>query len=226
MLQVKVSKSQVSRGMIILDAFIKLIKKRGHKITLRSDKSYVVIAGEEIGFSLREKTKREQDPKSTYSYTIAKPLGILILKMWSYHDKEWQDGTVKLDHQLESIMLRMEEEARYLAAFHEQARKHHEEFIEKERQKQAIAEREKKELEDFKAMLAKSKRWGEAVILRNYIQEVERQNVGTNRMDQEKLEWIKWAKAKADWYDPFIEREDEWLKDFDPKFLESSVRHS
>jgi len=156
MLQVKVSKSQVSRAMIILDAFIKLIKKRGHQIKLRSDKSYVVIAGEEIAFSLREKTKREQDPKSSYSYTIAKPLGILVFKMWSYHDKEWQDGTVKLDHQLESIMLRMEEEARYLAVLHEQARKHHEECREKERQKQAIAERKKKELSDFKAMIEKS----------------------------------------------------------------------
>ncbi|GIQ70066.1 hypothetical protein XYCOK13_28900 [Xylanibacillus composti] len=31
-------------------------------------------------------------------------------------------------------------------------------------------------------------------------------------MTEEDLEWIDWAKKKADWYDPIIAREDEILK--------------
>jgi hypothetical protein len=54
MLQVKVSKEQISRAMIILDAFIKMVKRRGYTVVVRNDKSYVQIGREEIQFSLRE----------------------------------------------------------------------------------------------------------------------------------------------------------------------------
>jgi hypothetical protein len=205
MLSVKVSSNELSRAMIILDAFIKMVKKRRYEVTIRNDESYVVILGKEIRFSLREKTNRVPNQNSRYSFdqTIMKPIAILVFKMWSYHEKEWQDGAVKLDHQLESIILKFEDEARFLKDLHQQAEKRHDEYKELERQKQAVADRKKKELEDFKLLTAKSQRWHQAVILRNYIEEFRKRVSQDGTLTEEQLEWISWAKAKRDCFDPF-----------------------
>ena len=37
----------------------------------------------------------------------------------------------------------------------------------------------------------------------------------TNTLDADKKEWINWAKEKADWYDPFIEKDDALLSGID-----------
>ena len=34
-------------------------------------------------------------------------------------------------------------------------------------------------------------------------------------LHSEKKEWINWAKEKADWYDPFVEKDLELLKNID-----------
>lgn len=43
--------------------------------------------------------------------------------------------------------------------------------------------------------------------IRNYISAV----MNKNDLTAENLEWIEWAKKKADWYDPIFAREDEYL---------------
>jgi len=42
-------------------------------------------------------------------------------------------------------------------------------------------------------------------------------------MNEEKLQWITWAKEKADWYDPFIQKEDDYLGRYDSNILESAA---
>lgn len=51
-------------------------------------------------------------------------------------------------------------------------------------------------------MLQQVERWHSAQHLRNYIDALESRELKSS-------EWISWAKAKADWYDPFIAKEDE-----------------
>jgi hypothetical protein len=58
--------------------------------------------------------------------------------------------------------------------------------------------------------------------MRRYILAVE----ASGNLDQKTIEWMEWAKAKADWYDPTIARDDEFFgkrehkKDADQKKLE------
>lgn len=71
-----------------------------------------------------------------------------------------------------------------------------------------------KDLADFKASLAKAERWRKSENFRLFIDEVERRGV-------ESTEWVQWARKKADWYDPFIEANDEMLIEVDRTTLKS-----
>jgi len=41
-----------------------------------------------------------------------------------------------------------------------------------------------------------------------------------NQLDEQKKEWLDWARKKADWYDPFIEMNDEVMERIDRDKLE------
>lgn len=56
------------------------------------------------------------------------------------------------------------------------------------------------------------------MMLRNYISAAEK-FARENQVDKELEEWLAWARKKADWYDPFIESEDELLKGVDRNTL-------
>lgn len=55
--------------------------------------------------------------------------------------------------------------------------------------------------------------------LRNYISEVEAKAIAGNALTEETKTWLIWARKKADWYDPFIEAEDELLNNADKETL-------
>lgn len=57
----------------------------------------------------------------------------------------------------------------------------------------------------FKDLLEKAKRWNEAQVLRDFICAFERKALEVGTFTAEKERWIKWAKEKADWYDPLRE---------------------
>ena len=40
-----------------------------------------------------------------------------------------------------------------------------------------------------------------------------------NNFSEELKSWVEWARKKAEWYDPFIESEDELLNDVDRETL-------
>ena len=63
----------------------------------------------------------------------------------------------------------------------------------------------------FKETLQKATRWHKANNLRNYINEVESRILANNKDHEDISSWLAWARSKADWYDPFLEKDDELL---------------
>ncbi|WP_295721536.1 hypothetical protein [Mucilaginibacter sp.] len=51
--------------------------------------------------------------------------------------------------------------------------------------------------------------------MRSYIDHVEKQALAAEQPSEETLAWVQWAKDKADWYDPLVEKADEWLAHID-----------
>jgi len=60
-----------------------------------------------------------------------------------------------------------------------------------------------------------STRLHKAQYIRSYIEQFEQHAYKTNTLNDEKKEWLEWAREKADWYDPFIEKEVKLLEDLD-----------
>jgi hypothetical protein len=56
-------------------------------------------------------------------------------------------------------------------------------------------------------------------MLREFIDDVEHKAVEKNSVTNELGSWIKWARKKADWYDPFVEAYDELLHGADRERL-------
>lgn len=78
---------------------------------------------------------------------------------------------------------------------------------EEERQRDARRERYNLEVESTNALVNESEDFEIACKIRAYIFAVEQKE----KLTEEEIAWIAWAKQKADWYDPTIKREDELL---------------
>ncbi len=227
-IDIKVTKQTLPRALRIMDAIVKVLEERGHKIALENDETFAVIMGQEIQIALREKTikQKKKSQGSSYEYSIAVPTGQLIFKMEAIliSTKEWVDNKNVLEDQIPEIIARLEMAGEYR---HQQqvAREGRHEIQRKEEQlKKDYSALQEKDLINFKTMLAKSDRWHRAENLRHYIKEVETKSSGTNFETTDLHDWLKWAKEKADWFDPFIEASDELLSEIDRETLESNKK--
>lgn len=216
-LSVSVSDNILSRGLRIFDTLIKVFEKRGYTVNI-DNKTEVVIKEQTYAIRITEKTKRvkREDNSSWDSYDYV-PTGRICLKIDdSYPVKEWADSKTKLlEDRILDILAWLESRAK---RDEERAREHE---IRREQQEiQRVKQEELQKLKDdeltnFEGLFHTASRWHKSQYLRNYIKEFEEYAIKSNTLDSEKKEWLKWAKEKADWYDPFIEKDIELLKDID-----------
>ena len=91
-------------------------------------------------------------------------------------------------------------------------RKAREEAERKRKEQERLAwERRKlydEECDQLQKLLNESEDYEIACKIRRYVQTVEE---STEELSDEQIKWIRWAKKKADWYDPTIMAEDEFL---------------
>lgn len=83
-INLQVSKSNISRALRFMDAFIKLIKKRGHSIKV-TDGTMVVINGENLKIRIREFVKREEINDNGWKRSGYRPTGSCWLFDWKIH---------------------------------------------------------------------------------------------------------------------------------------------
>lgn len=219
-LDIRVARTNIPRALRFMDTLIKALRKRGHDIVTKNDKTYVRIDSQEIEIRFREKLKKEIVKGTHYDSTEYRPKGILAFQVGTYHDKEWKDGAILIEEMLSKIIARLEliaqeQKERELHWKREREIREEQERIRKEHEK-----RKENDLLNFKNTLLKSSRWHKAVNLRNYIDEVEAKAKAENKLNDELQSWLAWARGKADWYDPFTETPDELLQDIDRETLE------
>lgn len=96
---------------------------------------------------------------------------------------------------------------------------------EKQRLQKEFEERQEAELKKFKNMLLSATRWHKAENLRNYIKELEVKALGSGGISDELMNWLEWARQKADWYDPFTDAKDDLLDEINKDTLELPKRN-
>jgi hypothetical protein len=206
----------------IVDTLIKSFKARGFEIQVTNQETCVVMGEFKFQLVFRERFKKEIISNDSYNNFIYKPTDKFYIQVKSYHYKEWRDGKKLLEQQISTIVAELELKAAEWKAYRIQQRKEEEERQEKIRLLKEFRQKQEKELENFKHLIEDSERWHKATNLRNYIDEVEKRKELRTQYNSENMDfnnWINWARKKADWYDPFVESNDELLNEADKEKL-------
>ncbi|MBI6117944.1 hypothetical protein [Salegentibacter maritimus] len=219
-LATEVTKPNIPRALRLWNTLIKIILQRGHKISENKNSEFL-IDEEKFTLRVREILKRVKVEDSRWERFEMVGSGIMSIKIGhGYGAKEWRDQKdKKLEVQILNIIAKLE----HLAYKERTKRIERQEIWEKIEEEEAIKKaREEKvttELNNFKHLFDTAGRWHRSQYLRNYINEFERHAVESNSLDSHKRDWIAWAKEKADWYDPFIEKEVDLLSEIDRETL-------
>lgn len=217
-LDISVSPVNIERALIFMNGFIKLLQARGHYIKVDAQGSYAVVNDEQIKISFKEQLKKVMVniipnwPSREYHAN-----GILSFRIEQI--RHWTDEKLPLEKQLAQILAQLEIESIVLKERKLDWQRQREERQEKERIQQNITQQNEKELSNFKILLHDAQRWHQTTLIRNYINGIEAKAVENNLSNDELKSWLEWARKKADWYDPQINREDGLLKDVDKETL-------
>ncbi|WP_452223699.1 hypothetical protein [Lacinutrix chionoecetis] len=210
---IAVAKEHISRALRFMDTFIKLVKKRGHTIEVDST-TKIIVNGQKIEVRFREILKRKTHPE--YSWITSMPSGILSFRFDSKGHSEWRDSQKRpLEQRLPEILAKLEYVSEELIAYQIYLEKGWEKQRILREKEQKIKAKRDKEISDFKALINNSGRWQKSESLRRYLKEYETRLKEEDNLSSEAVEWLSWAKKKADWYDPFIESEDETFRGLD-----------
>ncbi len=202
-----------------MDTLIKALKARGHDILIRNGATYAVVEEHDFKIFLREKNKKEIKKEGNWDRIIYLPTGILSFQIYGYPHREWKDGKLPLEQQLSKLIAQLELSGQEWKELRQKQRKEEEERKERERLQKEFEKRQEEDLRNFKEMLSKAKRWHKANNLRNYINAVEEKALNNSGISSELKDWLDWAKKKADWYDPFVAADDEFLNEIDKETL-------
>lgn len=211
---IKVAPDNVQRALKFMDALIKLIRARGHEIKVDHDETYIVVFGEQLVIRLQERLRYEDVVEGKYDWKTRHyyPTGIFMLRCWKViwgNQKTLADGKLLIENQLPKIVAGIE----LLALKEIKERLEREERWEMEKEKQRLEE-EKKRIEkerfdreeldgaNFQKLLGQSHNWKQSQILDEYISEIENKAILTGALTKELQEWLRWAKEKADRFNP------------------------
>ena len=217
MLQIEVTRNNLMRALAFMNDLISLVEEKGYCIKVSNRETLVVLGQEEIRIRFREIQKRVLRSDYEFNSTQAVPSGIVSFKMEKGSgEKEWRDTQeVKIEERLPDIVTAIEvsakekKERRLINEANWKAYR-----LKEEKKKEAKAVKQK-EISDFELLINSSGRWHKSQNLRNYLEIFENKARQSNTLSDEKIEWLQWARKKADWYDPFIESDDDVFGDVD-----------
>ncbi len=215
-LNIRVSPKNIHRALLIMDTLIKVLKQRGHSVTIEYNTTNFIIEGEKIPICCREKQTRVLVKGTYYDSYDNKPTGLLSLKVdESYSKKEWTEGKKTIEQLLPKIIIDLELMGKKLKEERIEREKYWAEQKAKDRIAKEIHDRKEKELKNFLEILKNAKRHDNSQKIRKYADELERFSIENGSLSDDMREKIQWIRKKADWYDPFIEADDEVMDGID-----------
>lgn len=201
-LDIRVTQSNIGRALRFMNAFVKLVRARGHKFEANEEGNFVLIREVRLRVKFREITRRIRVQHSGYQDYAWQPTGQVVFRLDGRLKAQWMDlKTQLLEEQLPKVLAKLELTARLEEDYLEKARLWHQNW---ERQRKLDLEREarkKQEVNEVRGLIDQAQQWKRAQLLRDYLA----------AMPDANPEWLTWAKKKADWFDPLISAEDELL---------------
>ncbi|MBZ0246875.1 MAG: hypothetical protein K8H85_13105 [Cyclobacteriaceae bacterium] len=215
-LSIRVSPKNVGRALRLFDAVIKVFLARGHQFTGSS----VDLGGQKYEVSIREKLKKVEGS----SFEKA-PTDVLCLKIYGGYPlfEMYDSKSVLIEGKIARIIAKVELDVEYFKKIWARNAKQKEEEMAIEKMRLEYLAQQENELKNFKLLLNLAHRLSEAKLIRDYVQLTEDKAKQAGSISADLENWILWAREKADWYDPHIEKEVELLKDVDKVTLAFGV---
>ncbi len=221
-LNISVSNELLPRALRILDNLIKNLRILNYQFVFDYPGTQIMSFDNiKISIGLREKGK-VTNVKSGSSWEAREftNTGLLCLKLnqgWCI--KEFTDtASTQLEEKIPNILAKIEElfqrerEQIVRIEIEREERKRLEEIA------RAIRKAKEDELKKFVDFYKAAHRWDHYMILKRYYDMI--QSTSTENDSESNREWLEWAKAKLDWYNPTLNKEDDFLKDVDKETLE------
>jgi hypothetical protein len=205
---IRVNQKNVGRALRFMDAVIKMIRSRGHKIDT-SWSHHLEIDGESYEFKLIEIAEKGNPDR--LGFPTFNSTGILSFSIDGINTNTWKDGRVPIEDRLPDILAKLEAKINYCTDYRA---KQAEERRQREEQERIIREQQQrieKERSDFKDFYQQAKRLQRARFMREYLIAYEQNAVEKGVLTDEAQNWIRWAREKADWYDPLVNKADDLL---------------
>lgn len=215
-LDLSVSKSQLIRALLILDALFKVMEKRGYEIEVDEskywgDKTKIIKEGQPVEISIREqiqKVKRELTPeekkKPPYLLNIPKiyqSSGKLIVKV----NYNYSSYTIWNDRKNEPLESRLNEITGFVIGVIEKQIEEKRQKEEAERKRQETIRRREEEIKRREKLESDVNQWRKSENIRQYLDAYEAKLVkskGKVVSGSEEDEWLQWARQYADSLDP------------------------
>jgi hypothetical protein len=224
-----VGKESVHRSMLIWDRILKAAQARRFKVRMEKEppcRTIVIVDGEELSVSIKEKTTRKEHIATPEEMELAKgythlfqppkwdllPSGKLVLAIDSWEDNRminevtWTDGEKKrIEDRLDSIsevLLDVAKELKERRIRREEWRRKQEDERRKEKEARRLRVREKKRLKKLTKQVSV---WKRAVAMRRLVQAVREEAIrrhGGIEPGSLLENWIQWADGQADRIDP------------------------
>lgn len=201
---------------------IKVPKYHGY---YRRNELFICLNEDSVPVFIKEKQKRIEytptkeelssrnsfRPSSDYVKT-----GKLHFGIDSYHAKRknWHDTeTKKNEEQIGEIIMWVMEAIQVEKTIREKREAEKDRRLEEESIRQQLAKRKEEELKQLELLNQYVIDWDKADKIRKFADVVELKLIGIDKEEErEKLiNWLKWARDKADWIDPLMEKEDDLL---------------
>lgn len=213
-----VGKSNRNRAKLILDTFIKAIEQRGHKILNKDGNTLILIFGEELKIRLWEKSRfidKKLNSGVSRDMELSGELYIQYITHGCHVERQWGDSVdIKLEDKLARVIGSLE----YIGKKERDQRIKREQYWQEQKIKESIRkelnDKKQTEFNNFKLLLSQSVRWERSQSLRAFISHIEENTYLTIEGIENRQDWIKWAMAKADWYDPTVVKNDDQLNAF------------
>ena len=220
-LDIYVSDASIDRSLSIFSTIIKALRHRGHDIKIDKENTYAIVKEEEFRINIAERKKKDSNSDNPYSYKFCGELQCNIFYIaydnWRQKStKVFQDTAhTRLEDKIASIIAFMEVKAEEMKEGRLEEERRRIKKEEEERKRKEFEEKRKAELKEFQSLFRMSGRLYKANIIRDYIRTYE-EFLQENKIENEEIiKKIAWAKEKADWLDPFISKEDEYLDYYD-----------
>ena len=214
-----------SRAFAILDALFKTIESLGgsinHDLSMKIRNDVVRIRMAEGQDQIKhELTKEEARELVRYNDAVknnhwaSKPQIRKYDKVYNgklrivFAERSYirDSASEKLEDRLGDILVTLYEKSEENRVQREAREEAERKRVEEARKKEELRQRKEQEICRVQELVNKAEDYRIATEIRNYIQAVMEKTV-----DDDILEWVKWAKKKADWYDPTVASNDEFF---------------